>query len=178
MKAIHIQNIDAIGGDQLLALGKLKIPEFSTNSLIIIDGDKTIPRSLKNFVTLPFSLPPDQMLYHLLSQDSPALTDYWNDLANNDIWSKGVFYNDETYKSIQNRLQFVNHQYVAKAGTGIKPRDLFKKWFKANEKQLKLQRINPLIQLWKPAHGKGIADFNEKFAQALQYVRENQTYYL
>ena len=66
-KELNLMKRITLGGDQLLSLSKAKVPEFSSLSLIILDGDKeNKAKNTKNILCLPSKTPPDQLMFYLL----------------------------------------------------------------------------------------------------------------
>lgn len=158
-----------IGGDQLKTLALLKLPDFNSNSVVVLDGDKQIPKQKKNFITLPFDLPPDQFMYSLLANEVIS-RDFWN--QSQDQWPRGEFLECDSTKKIMNDLTLENGIYVKKGdATNNSPvRDYFKNWFKANERHLRVQKTNPIFKIWMPNHGSIVSQFRSDFSGALGYV--------
>lgn len=67
---------------------KRKIPEFSTKSIVVLDGDKDIFKGYKNFINLPVNLPPDQLIFETLF-NLPMEDCYWRN--NTENFNKPVF---------------------------------------------------------------------------------------
>lgn len=165
----QLKNIK-LGGKQLIELRRHKIPEFTYQSLIILDGDTKVPKGYKNFCQLPSSMAPDQLIFRILDESDPG-ADYWRTDPN---WNKLKFLNDQYYKKISNDLFFddesnsyklsddtTNHKHV---------REYFKEWYNHNESRIKLAKLNPIKQLWMPEHLKEVSKFKDEFEQSLKYV--------
>lgn len=65
-----------LGCENYKQLIKKKIAEFSRKSIVVFDADVTGTESVKNALTLPGGLPPDQLLFLFLYR-LPAGHEYW-----------------------------------------------------------------------------------------------------
>ncbi|GLU37144.1 AAA family ATPase [Pseudomonas sp. NBRC 100443] len=77
----------ALGCTEYIKLVKRKIPEFSSKSLIILDGDVDSTKGMDSIVKLPGMLPPDQLIFEFLFNLSPD-DPYWKNQAG---FTKPVF---------------------------------------------------------------------------------------
>lgn len=66
----------ALGCSEYLKLVKRKIPEFTSRSLIILDGDVESVSGFNSVIKLPGQLPPDQLIFEFLYNLDPA-DPYW-----------------------------------------------------------------------------------------------------
>ncbi|HBO1689890.1 AAA family ATPase [Pseudomonas aeruginosa] len=77
----------ALGCTEYIKLVKRKIPEFSSKSLIVLDGDVDSTKGMDSIVKLPGTLPPDQLIFEFLFNLSPD-DPYWK---NKSGFTKPVF---------------------------------------------------------------------------------------
>ncbi|WP_229775616.1 ATP-dependent nuclease [Pseudomonas laurentiana] len=77
----------ALGCTEYIKLVKRKIPEFSTRSLIVLDGDVEGVKGMDSILKLPGRLPPDQLIFEFLF-NLPPNDSYWK---NNIGFTKPVF---------------------------------------------------------------------------------------
>lgn len=157
-----------LGGDQLKELRKHKVPEFTFFSIVILDGDKNSSQ-LKNFLSLPSPIPPDQLMYKLLD-DSEANDVYWH---SNTKWNKLDFKNKQSTKNIKNNLKFdsVKNSYtIFSENHDKKVRDYFKEWAHENKKELHLMQTNPIKQIWIKNNLDKISKFKTDFTSVLNCV--------
>ncbi len=66
----------ALGCSEYIKLVKRKIPEFSSKSLIILDGDVAGVAGMDSILKLPGTLPPDQLIFEFL-YNLPPEDPYW-----------------------------------------------------------------------------------------------------
>ncbi|OQQ91110.1 AAA family ATPase [Ligilactobacillus salivarius] len=174
-KKLNLMKKITLGGDQLLSLSKAKVPEFSSLSLIILDGDKrNKAQNTKNILFLPSETPPDQLMFHLLDNEQPD-SPYWNIDTSN--WNKQIFRNMEVTQNICSNFKYSpnKHSYLPlKNNTGA-TRDYFKIWFKENKKILKAAKTNPINKIWKPNNKEIVAKFQEELNKKIDnlYSKNN-----
>ena len=77
----------ALGCSEYIKLVKRKIPEFSSKSLIILDGDVEGVKGMSSILKLPGNLPPDQLIFEFL-YNLPPEDIYWK---NSSGFNKPVF---------------------------------------------------------------------------------------
>ncbi|MBC1457850.1 AAA family ATPase [Listeria newyorkensis] len=168
-----------LGCKQLLTLKKEKIPEFSTKSIVILDGDEKIGKSNKNFLNLPSDLPPDQLLFEILYNLDDG-DSYWRE--NIYGFSKAVFYRiaNETITGIDfERLttmtlqELIKEYRVVNKGKDVKKiRDQFKNFYKHEVIQACITgpiKWNPFA-IWRDANSTSTATFEQEFIKTLKYV--------
>lgn len=75
-KLIYCLKDVALGCSEYIKLVKRKIPEFSSKSLIILDGDVEGVKGMDSILKLPGTLPPDQLIFEFL-YNLPPEDPYW-----------------------------------------------------------------------------------------------------
>ena len=92
-----------LGANNLLELVRKKVPEFFSNSIICLDGDKleSIQSRQKNIITLPGNIPPDQLCYEYL-YNLPITDCFWK---NKYGFTKILLQNMPSYKKIYDLLR-------------------------------------------------------------------------
>lgn len=66
----------SLGCKQYVALAQSRIDEFSTKSIIVLDGDVADTSKISNIITLPTALSPDQLIFEFLYNLDPGAP-YW-----------------------------------------------------------------------------------------------------
>ena len=86
-KIINLIKSD-IGSNTLLQLVEKKIPEFYSKSIICLDGDIDIKKYKKynNIITLPGSIPPDQLIFEYLLNKNPDDIFWHNNSVRKDVF--------------------------------------------------------------------------------------------
>lgn len=77
----------ALGCSEYIKLVIRKIPEFTSRSLIILDGDVESVEGFSSIIKLPGALPPDQLIFEFLYNLDPA-DPYWKNASG---FTKPVF---------------------------------------------------------------------------------------
>ncbi len=143
-----------------------KVKPFRESSIVVLDGDlkkdknkdtvdKLVVDNKKhpNVLTLPTSLPPDQLLF-LILHNLPDNSDFWE---NKIMFTKVVFSRvaEEIYRNFDIDNQYINFNDFEKiidkyrknisnnGGKGKKARDIFKDFYKESETQEILKAKNP-----------------------------------
>lgn len=146
---LSIQNNFSLSCTELLKLHKFKIPEFTTKSIVCLDGDNNVPKNIKNYISLPSenNYPPERFIFEILDDNN---SDYWNNTKN---YSHEIFMNNPHYDIIK-RIQrdkyleddspysIVHSDYYKK-----KPREVWKMWFKHEQSNWK--GCNNPVKFWK-----------------------------
>jgi len=86
-KAINKLTEVALGCKEYVKLIERKIPEFTSKSIIVLDGDVTDTAKFKSVIQLPSILPPDQMIFEFLF-NLPAGDKFWK---NKKMYTRLVF---------------------------------------------------------------------------------------
>lgn len=160
----------SLGSDQYLSLHKSEIREFQKESIIVLDGDKDIDSTkLKNVLTLPGEVPPDQLIFEFLYNLS-SNHDFWR---NNYRYTKSVFFRDtedlrsklgiaeegdisvfdivEEYRRTDKNKHgeireafknFYNHSHMQRLVTGKLATNPFKLWVDENKDIVEEFRLN------------------------------------
>lgn len=168
-----------LGSENFINLAKKGIPEFSKTSLIVLDGDMKnhFPTELSNFLVLPDSLPPDQLMFYLL-KNTDASNAYWQ--IDEDNWNRSIFLNNPETVAILNNLEFNSKKYcyeIKKKSKSTKPvREYFKSWFNKNYNILK-GKVNPIKKIWVPKHQKEVTAFRIHFTESYNKIY-SQSHYL
>ncbi|MEN3954420.1 AAA family ATPase [Ligilactobacillus salivarius] len=169
-KKLNLMKNITLGGEQLLTLSKAKVPEFSSLSLIILDGDKANKiKNNKNFLCLPSKTPPDQLMFHLLDIEPPD-SSYWSIDPSN--WNKQIFENLESTKNIRNNLSYNQRKqsYSFSQNNNAVIRDFFKEWFKENEHSLKNSKTSPIRKIWNKNNKETVAKFRTELDKKIDYL--------
>lgn len=169
-RAIDFQTKVTLGAENYISLIKAQVTEFKKNSLIVLDGDKKY--DYNNVLTLPFELPPDQLVYKYLEDLDPD-SPYWDNKIN---FNKSNFSAIHEVNLIRNYLKFENGKYIFQdSNIKIKPiRSFFKDFYLNEEIQqlLKTAGCNVFINL-KKENKEEIEKFNNDFRIALNKVKNN-----
>lgn len=165
-----VQNKVTLGAENYISLIEAQITEFKRNSIIVLDGDKKY--DYDNVLTLPFDLPPDQLVYKYL-EDLPADSPYWNNKLNFD---KTNFAAIKEVNSIRSYLKFEEGKYVFQdnAFKSKTIRTFFKEFYLNEEIQdlLKTANCNVFIRM-KNENIEETKKFIDDFRKALNVVRKN-----
>ena len=88
-KFLNTLNDVSLGCSNYIQLVQRRVPEFSTKSIIILDGDVKKSEKLKSIILLPGELPPDQLIFEFL-YNLPPSDEFWNNPIK---FSRAVFLN-------------------------------------------------------------------------------------
>lgn len=140
-----------LGCTNYVNLVKNKVPEFADRSVICLDADAhsiVKDKSYKTIVLLPGELPPDQLIFQYL-YNLPAGDGFWqNELQ----FTRDVFTNAtrETINELNIVGNVVDLDERIKAYKGkLKPRDIFKNFYKGIEVQKVLNCGTKPYGAWK-----------------------------
>ena len=155
------------------SLHKNKIPEFTTTSIICLDGDQLInTSSLKNFITLPnHGEPsnPEEFIFDILNDSS---SDFWKQTDEN--YNHSIFMNNSKYRVLQSiKDGTYTRQYQETHGTykNTKPREVWKKWFNTEKDHWK-GKNNP-IKYWTSSHPEEVKQFEKNLKKVFDFVATN-----
>lgn len=155
-----------------LSLSKNKIPEFSSLSIICLDGDQNIDKLRnKNFITLPnsgTSVNPEEFIFDIL--DDPN-SNYWKNTTN---YNHSIFMKNSRYpviKSIKQGNYDTAYKNVPGTYYNTPPRQVWKKWFEEESKHWK-NRNNP-VKYWKKENQELTQKFLEELEKAFNFVAKN-----
>lgn len=123
-----------IGCSNYLQLISKKVPEFSENSVICLDGDLKINPLPKTVVLLPDQLPPDQLIFQHLYNLPPSDSFWKNELQ----FTRANFTN--AAREVINEFEITGPSVDVKDRLGAyrgdkKPREVFKRFYKGEEFQ-------------------------------------------
>jgi len=141
MKSVHL------GCNQFISLIKEKVPEFSSNSVVCLDADvdRRKIRGMKTVILLPANLPPDQLLFEYLHNQS----------SNADIWQNSVQYTRPVFERGTNEIRralgitgskMIDLHTILKSRSVPNIRKIFKDWYTNSELSVWLKsrtRDNP-----------------------------------
>jgi predicted ATPase/AcrR family transcriptional regulator len=167
-----------LGCSNYLQLIQKGIPEFAQRSIVCLDADQALSIKGKNFKTvvlLPGALPPDQLIFEHL-YNLPADHEFWK----NDIqFTRDVFTNSAREVinefAINGNTADVKSRVAAYQGDK-KPRDVFKRFYKAEDFQKLVSSGMRPYNPWKHWVESNPADSNEfleKFKAAIHGVMKN-----
>ncbi|WP_080990261.1 AAA family ATPase [Comamonas testosteroni] len=175
----------SMGCTNYIQLVQKGVPEFSTKSLIVLDGDVKNVQEIKTIVSLPGHLPPDQLIFEFL----------YNLEADNAFWKNDIKFNKKVFQRISNSIisrfdlkeapidlkaliQAKNEGLNAKEKdqTQKKDRELFKSFYKAEEfqnlLQIKKRDFNPWVNYIK-SNRQAVSEFMETYIEKLFYILHN-----
>lgn len=163
----------SISSTQYQSLHKHKVPEFTKNSIICLDGDQEIDNGkYKNFITLPNHGPkanPEEFVFDILNNPK---SEFWK--QTNDDYNYSIFMNNSNYRV----LEFIKNgsyedQYKKQNGThkNTKPREVWKNWFNDEKSNWKGQN-NPIVY-WKNKNLDSVNAFEKSFKKAYDFVAKN-----
>lgn len=168
----------SLGCQNYITLINKGVPEFSRNSLIVLDADVNIDKSLhSNIILLPSSQPPDRLLFRFLLLLAPS-DSYWK---NEKGFTKEVFNTCVNVQKIKRTLQINENttleEFDAKVKENIESNDkkglrkLFKGFYQdANiQKVIKTVRTNP-FEYYLKANSEEKNAFQEEFVGKLALV--------
>ncbi|CEV51581.1 AAA family ATPase [Streptococcus pneumoniae] len=172
-KRIKSINGVSISSTQYQSLHKHKVPEFTKNSIICLDGDQEIDNGkYKNFITLPnhgSKVNPEEFVFDILNNPKSG---FWK--QTNDDYNYSIFMNNPNYRV----LEFIKNgsyeeQYKKQNGTykNTKPREVWKAWFNDEKSNWKGQN-NPIVY-WKNKNLDSVNEFEKSFKKAYDFVAKN-----
>lgn len=165
---INIQSV-SLGAEQYISLIRGNVTEFKKNSIIILDADKKY--NYRNVLTLPFGLPPDQLVYKYL-YDMPAENKYWENKLK---FNKTNFASNDKVNEIQHYLKFDMDTYIYQDDRRPKKIRTFFKEFYQDDEIKTLQRTancNVFTRL-KAERSEEATKFIEEFRTAIKDVKNN-----
>lgn len=77
----------ALGCDEYKKLIDRKIPEFTSKSIVVLDGDVEGVDNYSSVIKLPGTLPPDQLIFEMLF-NTPAEDKFW---TNKNMYTRPIF---------------------------------------------------------------------------------------
>lgn len=175
-KTVNLLADVSLGSTNYLQLIEKKIPEFSRKSLVVLDGDVANVSKIKNIVTLPGVLPPDQILFEFL-YNLPADDEFWR---NKIRFTKAVF--TRVTADIVERLridaeegELELHPIIMRLrrdpnGEGA-IRKKFKEFFKRPDVQNLFASVktNP-FRYWAKTNSEMVDDFLNRYKEAVKHV--------
>lgn len=163
----------SISSSQYQSLHKHKVPEFTNNSIICIDGDQEIDNSkYKNFITLPnhgSKANPEEFVFDILNNPD---SEFWEQTSDN--YNFPIFMNNSKYRVLQSiKNGTYEEQYGNQNGTykNTKPRVVWKTWFNDEKSNWKGQN-NPIVY-WKKKNPDSVNEFEKLFKKAYDFVAKN-----
>lgn len=163
----------SISSSQYQSLHKHKVPEFTNNSIICLDGDQEIDNSkYKNFITLPnhgSKANPEEFVFDILNNPD---SEFWEQTSDN--YNFPIFMNNSKYRVLQSiKNGTYEEQYENQNGTykNTKPRVVWKTWFNDEKSNWKGQN-NPIVY-WKKKNPNSVNEFEKLFKKAYDFVAKN-----
>lgn len=163
----------SISSSQYQSLHKHKVPEFTNNSIICLDGDQEIDNGkYKNFITLPnhgSKANPEEFVFDILNNPD---SEFWK--QTNDNYNFPIFMNNPKYRVLQSiKNGTYEEQYKNQNGTyqNTKPRVVWKTWFN-DEKSNWKGKNNPIVY-WKNKNLDSVNEFEKAFKKAYDFVAKN-----
>lgn len=163
----------SISSSQYQSLHKHKVPEFTNNSIICLDGDQEIDNSkYKNFITLPnhgSKANPEEFVFDILNNPN---SEFWEQTNGN--YNFPIFMNNSKYRVLQSiKNGTYEEQYGNQNGTykNTKPRVVWKAWFNDEKSNWKGQN-NPIVY-WKKKNPDSVNEFEKSFKKAYDFVAKN-----
>lgn len=163
----------SISSSQYQSLHKHKVPEFTNNSIICLDGDQEIDNSkYKNFITLPnhgSKANPEEFVFDILNNPD---SEFWEQTSDN--YNFPIFMNNSKYRVLQSiKNGTYEEQYGNQNGTykNTKPRVVWKTWFNDEKSNWKGQN-NPIVY-WKKKNPDSVNEFEKLFKKAYDFVAKN-----
>ncbi|EGP69439.1 AAA family ATPase [Streptococcus mitis] len=153
----------SISSTQYQSLHKHKVPEFTNNSIICLDGDQEIDNGkYKNFITLPnhgSKANPEEFVFDILNNPD---SEFWK--QTNDNYNFPIFMNNPKYRVLQSiKNGTYEEQYKNQNGTyqNTKPREVWKAWFN-DEKSNWKGKNNPIVY-WRNKNLDSVNEFEKSF---------------
>lgn len=163
----------SISSSQYQSLHKHKVPEFTKNSIICLDGDQEIDNSkYKNFITLPnhgSEANPEEFVFDILNNRD---SEFWDQTSDNYDFS--IFMNNSKYRVLQSiKNGTYEEQYGNQNGTykNTKPRVVWKAWFNDEKSNWKGEN-NPIVY-WRNKNPDSVNEFEKSFKKAYDFVAKN-----
>ncbi len=163
----------SISSTQYQSLHKHKVPEFTNNSIICLDGDQEIDNGkYKNFITLPnhgSKANPEEFVFDILNNPD---SEFWK--QTNDNYNFPIFMNNPKYRVLQSiKNGTYEEQYKNQNGTyqNTKPREVWKAWFN-DEKSNWKGKNNPIVY-WRNKNLDSVNEFEKSFKKAYDFVAKN-----
>ncbi|HHG8239075.1 prophage Lp2 protein 4 [Streptococcus pneumoniae] len=163
----------SISSSQYQSLHKHKVPEFTNNSIICLDGDQEIDNSkYKNFITLPnhgAKANPEEFVFNILNNPN---SEFWDQTSDN--YNFSIFMNNSKYRVLQSiKNGTYEEQYENQNGTykNTKPRVVWKTWFN-DEKSNWKGKNNPIVY-WRNKNLDSVNEFEKSFKKAYDFVAKN-----
>lgn len=163
----------SISSSQYQSLHKHKVPEFTNNSIICLDGDQEIDNSkYKNFITLPnhgAKANLEEFVFNILNNPN---SEFWDQTSDN--YNFSIFMNNSKYRVLQSiKNGTYEEQYENQNGTykNTKPRVVWKTWFN-DEKSNWKGKNNPIVY-WRNKNLDSVNEFEKSFKKAYDFVAKN-----
>ncbi|TKI67054.1 ATP-binding protein [Lysinibacillus varians] len=170
-----------LGCKQYLTLHDRNIPEFSKESIIILDGDQQFAKGkYKNIILLPTQVPPDQLVFEFL-YNLPSDDDFWR---NSNRFTKSVFLRiandiigllEIKGNEIINISKLVDIYRSSNANKAGIVREKFKEFYKNEQLQRLIKgpvKSNP-FRLWCENNKETVREFNLQYEKALKSILIN-----
>lgn len=169
-----------LGCNNYIQLHNQKIPEFSAESMICIDGDNKekinkfkSKNKLKNFITLPTHKQeksnPEEFIFDIIND---PLSDYWKQTDDN--YNHSIYMNNPKYRiitSIKNGTYEEEYKNQNGQYYNTEPRKVWKAWFKIEQTNWK-GKNNP-ISYWKSTNKDDLNNFFKELETAFNFVAKN-----
>lgn len=150
----HLKFCDAtFSGDFLATIAQKNIPEFN-NSIIILDGDKSIANNSANVLKLPGEQNPENVFRNLMQKLPP----------DNTFWSNEVYYTKQVFE--HDLLKLTNGCYD--------DRVKMKKWFNDQKKYWGHGAIR-IYKLWQEQNSDQANEFKTHFIRVYNNIAKRKS---
>lgn len=174
----QLKNV-TLGCKHYVTLCDTKVPEFSKRSIIVLDGDQKIdPQKYKTMITLPGTIPPDQLLFEFLI-NLPVDDKFF--VEHPQKFNRGVI--DKIANPLRNRLNLEPFDGIIDIeeiiseirSRGIESgsvREAFKDFYKDEEIQKTLEKVktNP-FRYWARLNSLEVNNFNQKLVEKIKEIQ-------
>lgn len=149
-----------------------KVDVFFEKSIVCLDGDENFSiTNMANFIDLPTTIQgkkrnPEEFIYDVIFDDTKF--DYWKNVKE---YSREQFMY-YPYNEYILQLKAGTYEEMSQASVGMKPRELWKDWFKYQEQFWKKSKCNNPVDFWKkqPDNKNSHKQFLEDFEKAYNFV--------
>lgn len=163
-----------LGCSNYIQLASKKIPEFSTNSIIILDADAKGSEKIGSIILLPGELPPDQLIFEFLYNLPPS----------DEIWKNSIKFTKPVFtrcaseiintfsindSQVNIKLHIDKFNETKNNESKQKPREIFKKFYKTHDFQQFLDQkgLHNPWKRWVAENNSACKNFIEIFTKRL-----------
>lgn len=178
-KVLNILSDISLSCNNYILLAEKNIQEFSKKSIICLDTDVKENRikNLKSIILLPGEIPPDQLIFEFL----------YNLQDNDGIWTNAIHYTKAVFNNSTNairqdlsitgqqiNLKNVLKDYYESNSDTTKPRESFKKFYKAKDFQDFLKQKENPWKHWIDKNQDVCDEFIEKFTNMVIRIMKQE----